>query len=346
MPGNSQRRGAVRKGASRKGPTVGSGGQSRRGLQGKGPTPKAVDRDKHVAAKKRRAAERRDEALAKGRPTGGRSSGAPGTRRPSRPPAGGPRGGRAGRATSEMVAGRNSVVEALRADVPVTTMYVAGRIDVDDRVREALKTAQQRGIPLLETPRGELDRLTDGAIHQGLALQVPPYEYAHPDDLLDAASDAGQAPLIVALDGITDPRNLGAIVRSTAAFGGHGVLVPERRAAGMTASAWKTSAGAAARLRVARATNLTRALEGLKKQGCFVVGLDADGDVELPHLAMAHDPLVLVIGSEGKGLSRLVRETCDVVVSIPMHAATESLNAGVAAGVALYEVARRRTHGG
>jgi 23S rRNA (guanosine2251-2'-O)-methyltransferase len=346
MPGNSQRRGAVRKGASRKGPTVGSGGQQRKGLQGKGPTPKAVDREKHVAAKKRRAAERRDDALAKGRGGASRSPSGAAPRRPSRPPAGGARAGRAGRATSEMVAGRNSVVEALRAEVPVTTMYVAGRIDVDDRVREALKTAQQRGIPLLETPRGELDRLTDGAIHQGLALQVPPYEYAHPDDLLDVASDAGQAPLLVALDGITDPRNLGAVVRSAAAFGGHGVIVPERRAAGVTASAWKTSAGAAARLRVARATNLTRTLELLKKQGLFVVGLDADGDVELPHLAMAHDPLVLVVGSEGKGLSRLVRETCDVVVSIPMHAATESLNAGVAAGVALYEVARRRSHGG
>jgi 23S rRNA (guanosine2251-2'-O)-methyltransferase len=349
MAGNSQRRGAVRKGASRKGPTVGTGGQKRKGLQGKGPTPKAVDREKHVAAKKRRATERRDAALSKGRSSGsgsGSRTSTAGARRPGRPPAGGPRGGRAGRPSSEMVAGRNSVVEALRADVPVATMYVAGRIDVDDRVREALKTAQERGIPLLETPRGELDRLTDGAIHQGLALQVPPYQYAHPDDLLDAASDSGQAALIVALDGVTDPRNLGAVVRSTAAFGGHGVLVPERRAAGMTASAWKTSAGAAARLPVARATNLTRALEQLKKQGCFVVGLDADGDVELPHLAMAHDPLVLVVGSEGKGLSRLVRETCDVIVSIPMHAATESLNAGVAAGVALYEVARRRTHGG
>jgi 23S rRNA (guanosine2251-2'-O)-methyltransferase len=342
MAGNSQRRGAVRKGASRKGPTIGSGGQKPRGLHGKGPTPKAVDREKHVAAKKRRAAERRDDALAKGRGGSRPAAGAP--RRPGRPPAGA-RGARGSRPSSEVVAGRNSVVEALRADVPVTTMYVAGRIDVDDRVREALKAAQQRGIPLLETPRGELDRLTDGAIHQGLALQVPPYEYAHPDDLLDAASDVGQAALIVALDGVTDPRNLGAVVRSTAAFGGHGVLVPERRAAGMTASAWKTSAGAAARLPVARATNLTRALEQLKKQGCFVVGLDADGDVELPHLAMAHDPLVLVVGSEGKGLSRLVRETCDVIVSIPMHAATESLNAGVAAGVALYEVARRRAQG-
>ena len=306
MPGNSQRKGAIRKGASRKGPLVGSGGQKSRALQGKGPTPKAEDRDKHAAAK-RRSGERRDEALSKGRPTAART-----TTRP-RP--------KSAKATSEMVAGRNSVVEALRAGVPATTMYVAGRIDVDDRVRESMKIALSRGLAMLETPRGELDRLTDGAIHQGLALQVPPYEYAHPRDLLQAASDAGQAALIVALDG---------------------VIVPERRAAGMTASAWKTSAGAAARVPVARVTNLTRGLEELKKAGCFVAGLDMDGDVELPDLAMAGDPLVLVIGSEGKGLSRLVRETCDIVISIPMHAATESLNAGVAAGVALYEVARRR----
>jgi 23S rRNA (guanosine2251-2'-O)-methyltransferase len=344
MPGNSQRRGAVRKGASRKGPLVGSGGQKRKGLQGKGPTPKAEDREKHVAAKRRKAADRRDAALTKGgrsaaRPAQGGARGGAG-RSPSRPVR-----GRGGKTSSEMVAGRNSVVEALRAEVPVTTMYVAGRIDVDDRVREAIKTATERGIPMLETPRGELDRLTDGAIHQGLALQVPPYEYAHPGDLLERAADAGQPALVVALDGVTDPRNLGAVVRSAAAFGGHGVLVPERRAAGMTAGAWKTSAGAAARIPVARATNLTRALEQLKADGCFVVGLDMDGDVELPQLAMAHDPLVIVIGSEGKGLSRLVRETCDMIVSIPMSAATESLNAGVAAGVALYEVARRRSHG-
>lgn len=342
MPGNSQRRGATRKGASRKGAAVGSGGQRRRGLEGKGPTPKAADREKHVAAKKRRAAQRRDEALSKGKggaartASGGRKA-APAGRRPAQ--------SRGGKQSSEMVAGRNSVVEALRAGVPATTVYVASRIDMDDRVREAMKIAHDRGLPMLETPRGELDRLTDGAIHQGLALQVPPYEYVHPADLLEAADDEGQAALLVALDGVTDPRNLGAVVRSVAAFGGHGVIVPERRAAGMTASAWKTSAGAASRVPVARATNLTRALEELKSAGCFVLGLDMDGDIDLPDLTMAHDPVVLVVGSEGKGLSRLVRATCDLVVSIPMHAATESLNAGVAAGVALYEVARRRSHG-
>jgi 23S rRNA (guanosine2251-2'-O)-methyltransferase len=219
-------------------------------------------------------------------------------------------------------------------------MYVATRIDSDDRVKEALKLASERGLAILETPRGELDRLTDGAVHQGLALQVPPYDYADPADLIDPEQPG--IPLVVALDGITDPRNLGAIIRSVAAFGGHGVVVPERRSVGMTASAWKTSAGAAARIPVARAGNLTRALEDFKKAGFFVLGLDMDGDVDLPELSLASEPLVIVTGSEGKGLSRLVRETCDQIVSIPMSSAVESLNAGLATGVALYEIARQR----
>lgn len=321
MAGNSQRRGAIRKGASKKGATVGSGGQRRRGLEGKGPTPRAEDRPKHKANRLAKAAEKH------GSKPGARPSASRG-------------GSRRGKASSEIVAGRNSVVEALRADVPVTTMYVAGRIDSDDRVREALKTATAKGIAILETPRGELDRLTDGAVHQGLALQVPPYEYAHPNDFIDP--EAPGTPLVVALDGITDPRNLGAIIRSVAAFGGHGVVVPERRSVGMTASAWKTSAGAAARVPVALAPNLTRTLEEYRKAGFFVLGLDMDGDVQLPDLELATEPIVIVTGSEGKGLSRLVRETCDQIVSIPMSSSVESLNAGIATGVALYEVARRR----
>ncbi|WP_345711146.1 23S rRNA (guanosine(2251)-2'-O)-methyltransferase RlmB, partial [Kineococcus glutinatus] len=256
---------------------------------------------------------------------------------------GGGRGGAAKRTgETEWIAGRNSVVEALRARVPFTGVYVASRIDADDRVKEVLGAAGDLGIPLLEASRADLDRLTGGAVHQGLAASVPPYAYAHPEDLLERAAGEGGPALLVALDGVTDPRNLGAVVRSVAAFGGHGVVVPERRAAGMTASAWKTSAGAAARIPVARATNLTRTLEEYKRQGLFVVGLDAGGDVLLPQLELAGSPLVLVVGSEGAGLSRLVRETCDQVVSIPMAAAVESLNAGVAAGVALYEVARQR----
>jgi len=346
MPGNSQRRGAVRKPSkSIKGAGAGSGGQRKRGLEGKGPTPKAADRDYHPAAKNARADSKRTGGSSGLSGSGGRGGYASGPRPPGRSgPVGGsgsPGGsGRHGKPTSEIVAGRNAVVEALRAEVPATTMYVAGRVDADDRVREALKIATERSIPVLETPRGELDRLTDGGVHQGLALQVPPYQYADAADLIDP--QAPGIPLVVALDGITDPRNLGAVIRSVAAFGGHGVVLPDRRSAGLTASAWKTSAGAAARVPVARVTNLTRALQTFQKAGFFVLGLDMDGDVDLPGLALATEPVVVVVGSEGKGLSRLVRETCDQVVSIPMSSAVESLNAGVAAGVTLYEIARQR----
>jgi 23S rRNA (guanosine2251-2'-O)-methyltransferase len=195
---------------------------------------------------------------------------------------------------------------------------------------------------LLEITKSELDRLTSGAVHQGLAAKIPAYEYAHPADLLDRAAELGEPPLIVALDSVTDPRNLGAVVRSASGFGAHGVLVPERRAAGMTASAWKTSAGAAARIPVAQAVNLVRQLKAYQEAGCMVVGLAADGDVSLPDLVLGDGPLVLVVGSESAGLSRLVTETCDQLVSIPMAGKLESLNAGVAASVALYAVARSR----
>lgn len=313
MAGNSGRRGAVRRGGSKKGATVGSGGQRRRGLKGKGPTPKATDRPNHKAYQARKPDQR-----------------ASGRRAPRRKAD-----------STEVVAGRNAVLEALRTRVPVTTVYLAGRVDNDDRVRESLTLATEAGVPVLEAPRAELDRLTDGAVHQGIAIRVPPYEYAHPKDLVD--SPLPGTPLVVALDSITDPRNLGAIVRSTAAFGGHGVVVPSRRSAGMTASAWKTSAGAAARVPVARASNLVRALEDYRTAGFFVVGLDAGGDVDLPGLELATSPLVVVVGSEEKGLSRLVRETCDQIVSIPMSSSVESLNAGLAAGVTLYEIARLRS---
>ena len=144
------------------------------------------------------------------------------------------------------------------------------------------------------------------------------------------------------LTSVTDPRNLGAIIRSTAAFGGHGVILPQRRSASVNSAAWKTSAGAAARLPVALASNLTSMLKEFKKQGVFVLGMDGDGDVMLPQLELADRPVVIVIGSEGKGLSRLVAETCDQIVSIPISAATESLNAGIAASVALYQVSTVR----
>ena len=146
----------------------------------------------------------------------------------------------------------------------------------------------------------------------------------------------------MALDGVTDPRNLGAVVRSAAAFGAHGVLLPQRRSAGITAVAWRTSAGTATRIPVARATNLVRALRDAKSAGLTVLGLDTEGATSIDELSVATDPLVIVVGAEGRGLSRLVRATCDLAVSIPMAPAVESLNASVAAGVVLAEVARRR----
>ena len=315
MAGNSARRGAIKR-TGKGNATAGSGGRVRRGLEGKGPTPKAKDREGHVAYQKRSKPERRGGA--RSRREGGRST------------------------DSEWIAGRNSVVEALRAAMPVTTVYVAEAAERDGRLREVFRLVADRGISLLEVPRHELDKVTSGAVHQGLAAKVPAYEYAHPDDLLDRAAERREPALIVALDSVTDPRNLGAVVRSAAGFGAHGVVIPERRAAGMTASAWKTSAGAAARIPVAQVTNLTRQLKAYQAAGCMVVGLAADGEVSLPDLELADGPLVVVVGSEGGGLSRLVAETCDQRVSIPMVNDLESLNAGVAASVGLYAIAQAR----
>jgi 23S rRNA (guanosine2251-2'-O)-methyltransferase len=252
------------------------------------------------------------------------------------------RGQRGAGDAPEVVAGRNAVLEALRAAVPAIALYAGPRLDVDDRVREAIALAAQAGIPMVEAGRAELDRLTAGSVHQGLALRIAPYDYAHPADLTARAAARGEPPLIVALDGVTDPRNLGAIARSAAAFGGHGVLIPARRSARVTAGAWKASAGALARVPVAQAPNLVRALTSYQEEGLFVVGLDAAGAVGVGDLEVADGPLVLVVGSEGRGLSRLVAQRCDLLAQIPMAAAAESLNAGVAAGIALHEVARRR----
>jgi 23S rRNA (guanosine2251-2'-O)-methyltransferase len=166
------------------------------------------------------------------------------------------------------------------------------------------------------------------------------------DELLGIAHDSFETPLLIALDQITDPRNLGAILRSAGAFGAHGIILPERRSVSMTASVWKVAAGAAGRVRVAQVTNLNRTLADLKSQGLFALGLDAEGDVTTRDLTLAAEPLVLVVGAEGKGLSRLTRETCDQIVSIPMHAGTESLNASVAAAIALYEISGGRSRTG
>lgn len=307
--------------------TSGTGGHGRKALEGKGPTPKAEDRSWHPAGKRKIAKERLDSAKSRFG-----STPAP-QKRTVRPIS----------VEAEMVTGRNSVIEALRAKIPATTLHIATKIDMDDRVRESLAMANKRGIPLLEIPRPELDRLTGpDTVHQGIALSVPPYTYAHPLELAEKAEAGDSAPVFVALDGITDPRNLGAIVRSVGAFGGYGVIVPKRRSVGVNAAAWKTSAGAIARTPVAMAANLTQTLKSFKDRGYFVVGLDGEADSSLPVTELAGTPLLIVVGSEGKGLSRLITETCDVIVSIPMSGKTESLNAGIAASVVLYEISRQK----
>jgi 23S rRNA (guanosine2251-2'-O)-methyltransferase len=368
MPGNSSNR--SRRVTAKKGAVIGSGGKNRSGLKGRGKTLPADERPWHKAYsgteklpektarkqdKERRAAAVEGRAPKVGVPgskdtTWGRGGGraTPGKRGGR---AQGPRGPRVapGRKSNptregpELLLGRNPVVEALRTDVPATALYVAQGIDIDERITEIVRTAGDRGIPILEISRNELDRMTGGVLHQGVGLQVPPFAYENFDDLVAAALEQ-TAPLLVALDGVTDPRNVGAVIRSVAAFGGHGVFMTERRAAGITATAWRTSAGAAARVPVSQVVNLTRAIKACQRAGFTAIGLDADGETDLYQLEAAVGPLLVVVGSEGRGLSRLVGETCDLRVSIPMASSVESLNASVAAAVTLAEVARRRTY--
>jgi 23S rRNA (guanosine2251-2'-O)-methyltransferase len=316
MAGNSQRKGAMRNPGTKKGPTVGTGGARRKGLQPKGPTPKATERPHHPAARRERAAARRaDEAAGKkiNKRTGVAAAGrAAGPRK--RPTADG--GG--------FLMGRNSVVEALRAKIPAKALYVQVKTEADDRWREALKLATAF-------------RITDTGVHQGLVLSVPAYEYTELDELKTAT-------VLVALDGVTDPRNLGAIARSAAAFGAGGIVIPSRRSTGVTPGAWKTSAGALARVPVAQVTNLTRALQGLQKAGYTVIGLAANSGKSLQDLdpVILGGNIVIVVGSEGQGLGRLVSETCDWLVGIDMDSKTESLNAAVATSIALHAASLAR----
>lgn len=324
--------------AMKKGPTKGSGGKHRNALKGRGPTPKAENRTYHRAYQEKKVAERRrvsDPRIAARR--------------------------RVAKFTSDsddLVIGRNAVLEALRVGVPSTQLYVASRIEHDDRTREIVRLAGMQGLNLLEADRLEMDRIAHSSNHQGIILKAQPYQYSALQDLVELAdkknkamqvADSAQAqvaarPLFIALDGVTDPQNLGAVIRSAAAFGANGVILPERRSASVTAAAWKVSAGAAAHMPVARVVNLTKALESLKERGYYVVGLDGDGSGFVGETGFESDPLVVVLGSEGKGLSRLVKNTCDSIAGIPMSTLVESLNASVAAGISLYAVARARRH--
>ena len=333
MAGNSSRKGAIR--ASKKGPAGGTGGKNKKRLTGKGPTPKAEDRPYHAAAKRKKAVAKKSSSKTTtrgaGRVTTGRSDGK--EIRPARAP-------RGDRPRGEIVAGRNAVLEALRESVPSTELLVARSIEVDDRVAESLKLALHLGLPIREAHRAEVEGISPNS--QGIILAIKPFQYSSFEEIMQRAKHPA---LIVALDGVTDPRNLGAIIRSAAAFGAAGVVMTERRAASMTASAWKSSAGAAARLPIAQVTNLARTIDAAKKEGLFVVGLDGESEDLISTMKIASEPLMIVVGSEGKGLARLTREKCDLVISLPISATTESLNASVATAIALFSVDQERRKG-
>jgi 23S rRNA (guanosine2251-2'-O)-methyltransferase len=244
------------------------------------------------------------------------------------------------RSSQDSVAGKNSVIEALRAKVPAKELVVAIKIELDEKISEAIRLAKNSGLPIKEIPRRALDDLTGFSNHQGIALVIQPFNYT---DFSRLIANAKKSMMLVGLDSISDPHNLGAVVRSAAAFGADGVVIPERRTAAMTGSAWKASAGAAARMPISQVTNLVRSIEDAKKAGCFVIGLDADGDTTLAKMNLATESIFIVVGSEGKGLSRLVREKCDLVVSIPMQSSVESLNASVATAIVMYQVAAERS---
>jgi len=298
--------------------------KGKRSLRGKGPTPRAEDRPYHKKFKSKEENQRR--RTERKRIDAKRSDRKRDYRRDPKDHV-------------DTVAGRNAVVEALRAGIPAKELVVAVGVDVDERLNESIRLSQKMGIGIREVERRQIENMTGIANHQGVALIVKPFQYSSQKEIFARAKEPA---LFVAVDGVTDPRNIGAIARSAAAFSADGLLIPERRNASLTAAAWKTSAGAAARLPIAQITNLSRSIDDAKAYGCFVVGLDGDADTTVDSMEIADQPLYVIVGSEGKGLSRLVREKCDLLISIPMSSAVESLNASVAMSIALYAIDHKR----
>lgn len=239
-----------------------------------------------------------------------------------------------------MIEGRNAVIEALRAGTPIDKIYLA-RGETDKTLGHIASAAREKGVVVVEADRRKLDFMSATKAHQGVIALAAVREYAAVEDLLRAARERGEAPLLVVCDEISDPHNLGAIIRTAECAGAHGVIIPKRRSAGLTSIVGKTSAGAVSYLPVARVANLSAALKELQKEGLWVFGADAGGATPL-YEADLKGPAAIVIGSEGGGMGRLVRESCDFLVSIPLKGRIQSLNASNAAAVLLYEAVRQR----
>lgn len=239
-----------------------------------------------------------------------------------------------------IIEGRNAVVEALRAGTPIDKIYLA-RGETDAALGHIASTARDKGIVVVEADRKKLDYMSVTHSHQGVIAIAAVREYATVEDILNAAREKGEPPLVVVCDELSDPHNLGAVIRTAECAGAHGVIIPKRRSAGLTAIVAKTSAGAVAHLPVARVPNLPSLLKELKEEGVWVFGTAADGDTPL-YKADLKGPAAIVIGSEGDGMGRLVGECCDFKVSIPMKGKLNSLNASAAAAILLYEAVRQR----
>ena len=237
------------------------------------------------------------------------------------------------------IEGRHAVLEAFRAGKTIDKLFILDGCK-DGPVQSILREAKKTDCIINFVTKERLDRMSETGKHQGVICYAAAYEYAGVDDILKNAEESGEAPFIIILDGIEDPHNLGAMIRTAEQVGAHGVIIPKRRAAGLTATAAKTSAGALNYIPVAKVTNISQTIENLKKKGIWFVCADMDGTV-MYDLDLK-GPIGLVIGSEGDGVSRLVKEKCDFVASIPMKGRIDSLNASVAMGVLSYEIARQR----
>ena len=239
-----------------------------------------------------------------------------------------------------VIEGRNAVIEALRAGTAIDKIYLQ-KGETDRTLGHVASKARAAGIVVVEADRRKLDAMSRTHAHQGVIALAAVREYATVEAILQAAADRGEAPLLVICDEISDPQNLGAIIRTAECAGAHGVVIPKRRSAGLTAVVAKTSAGAVAHVPVARVPNIPSLLKDLKKQGIWVFGTAADGATAL-YKADLGGPAVIVIGSEGDGMTRLAAENCDFLVSIPMRGKLNSLNASAAAAILLYEAVRQR----
>ena len=239
-----------------------------------------------------------------------------------------------------LIEGRNAVMEALRAGTAIDKIFLA-RGETDATLGHIASTARNKGIVVVEADRRKLDGMSRTHAHQGVIALAAVREYASVEDILNAAREKGEAPLIVVCDELSDPHNLGAVIRTAECAGAHGVIIPKRRSAGLTAIVAKTSAGAVSHLPVARVANLTACLKELKEEGIWVFGTDASGD-KLIYEADLKGPAAIVIGSEGAGMGRLVAENCDFLVRVPMKGKINSLNASAAAAILLYEAVRQR----